>query len=151
MTKCMPSLAPKAVLTQQRMPLYEALNNYRDSGVTPFDVPGHKMGAFTSTLQQAFGEVLGLVVNSMKELDLLSHPQGVIAEAQNLAAQAFGADEAFFLVNGTTIGILAMIMATCAPGDKLLVPRNGHKSVMDGIILSGAHPVFIQPDRKSVV
>lgn len=146
MTKCMPSLAPKAVLTQQRMPLYEALNNYRDSGVTPFDVPGHKMGAFTSTLQQAFGEVLGLDVNSMKELDLLSHPQGVIAEAQNLAAQAFGADEAFFLVNGTTIGILAMIMATCAPGDKLLVPRNGHKSVMDGIILSGAHPVFIQPE-----
>ena len=99
------SLAPSAPLTQQRMPLYEALHTYSQSGVTPFDVPGHKMGATTNTLQQAFGDVLGLDVNSMKELDLLSHPQGVIAEAQSLAAEAFGADEAFFLVNGTTIGI----------------------------------------------
>ncbi|WP_051910355.1 aminotransferase class I/II-fold pyridoxal phosphate-dependent enzyme [Lysinibacillus sp. BF-4] len=140
------SLAPSVPLTQQRMPLYEALHTYSQSGVTPFDVPGHKMGATTNTLQQAFGDVLGLDVNSMKELDLLSHPQGVIAEAQSLAAEAFGADEAFFLVNGTTIGILAMIMATCAPGETLLVPRNGHKSVMDGIILSGAHPIFIQPE-----
>ena len=146
MKQSMPSLAPPMVLTQESMPLFEALQRYSRSNVTPFDVPGHKMGMYTSVMQQAFGNVLQLDVNSMKELDLLSHPQGVIAQAQTLAAQAFGADEAFFLVNGTTIGILAMIMATCAPGDELLVPRNGHKSVMDGIILSGARPVFIQPE-----
>ena len=107
MKQCMPSLAPPMVLTQESMPLFEALQRYGRSNVTPFDVPGHKMGMYTSVMQQAFGNVLQFDVNSMKELDLLSHPQGVIAQAQTLAAQAFGADEAFFLVNGTTIGILA--------------------------------------------
>lgn len=133
-------------LTQQDMPLYNALQCYAKSDPTPFDVPGHKMGAQPSPLNNMMGNALRFDVNSMKELDLLSHPQSVIKEAQLLAANAFGADEAFFLVNGTTVGILAMIMATCAPGDELLVPRNGHKSVMDGIILSGAKPVFIQPE-----
>ena len=82
----------------------------------------------------------------MKELDLLSHPKSVIKEAQRLAADAFGADHAYFLVNGTTVGIQAMILAVSRSNDTIIVPRNGHKSVMDGIILSGAKPVFIQPD-----
>ncbi|MGE7770680.1 aminotransferase class I/II-fold pyridoxal phosphate-dependent enzyme [Viridibacillus arvi] len=132
---------------QDKMPLFEALIQYAQQDVTPFDVPGHKMGAQMNPLKIALGEMtMRMDVNSMKELDLLSHPQTIIKEAQQLAAEAFGADHSYFLVNGTTIGILAMIMATCKPGDTLLVPRNGHRSVMDGLIISGAKPVFIQPE-----
>lgn len=131
---------------QSSTPLYDALIAYAKSDVTPFDVPGHKRGVMhpmTTTL----GEMtLKMDANSMQELDLLSHPVSVIKEAQNLAAQAFGADEAYFLVNGTSVGILAMILATCQPGNQIIVPRNCHKSVMNGIMLSGAIPVFIQPD-----
>ncbi|MFD2043445.1 aminotransferase class I/II-fold pyridoxal phosphate-dependent enzyme [Ornithinibacillus salinisoli] len=135
------------LVNQDKMPLFDALVNYAQQDVVPFDVPGHKMGAKMDPLKMILGEMtMRMDVNSMKELDLLSHPQSVIKEAQELAAEAFGADYAYFLVNGTTVGIQAMIMSTCKPGDKLLVPRNGHKSVMDGIILSGAKPVFIQPE-----
>ncbi|MGJ9457302.1 aminotransferase class I/II-fold pyridoxal phosphate-dependent enzyme [Oceanobacillus sp. CF4.6] len=136
-----------SLVDQDKMPLFEALVHYAKQEVTPFDVPGHKMGAQMNPLKMALGETtMRMDVNSMKELDLLSHPQSVIKEAQELAADAFGADHAYFLVNGTTIGIHAMIMAACKPGDTLLVPRNCHKSVMDGIILSGVKPVFIQPE-----
>ncbi|MFD1852086.1 aminotransferase class I/II-fold pyridoxal phosphate-dependent enzyme [Oceanobacillus bengalensis] len=134
-------------INQDKMPLFEALVHYAKQDVTPFDVPGHKMGARMNPLKAALGEMaLRMDVNSMKELDLLSHPQSVIKEAQEIAAAAFGADHAYFLVNGTTVGIQTMIMAVCKPNDTLLVPRNAHKSVMDGIILSGAKPVFIQPE-----
>lgn len=134
--------------TQNRMPLFEALHSYAMQDVTPFDVPGHKRGLDTfNPLRQVLGDMtLKMDANSMKELDLLSHPESVIKEAQELAAQAFNADHAYFLVNGTTVGILAMILATCKPGDTLIVPRNCHKSVMNGIILSGAIPVFVQPE-----
>lgn len=129
------------------MPLYEALLAYAKSDVTAFDVPGHKRGVSHYPLLDSFGAMtLKMDANSMKELDLLSHPESVIKEAQQLAAQAFGADHALFLVNGTTVGILAMILATCQPGQPIIVPRNCHKSVMNGIMLSGAHPIFIQPE-----
>ncbi|MEG0385651.1 MAG: aminotransferase class I/II-fold pyridoxal phosphate-dependent enzyme [Solibacillus sp.] len=135
------------LVTQDRMPLFEALVNYAKQDVTPFDVPGHKMGLETNPLKLTLGEMtLRMDVNSMKELDLLSHPESVIKEAQQLAAQAFNVDYTYFLVNGTSVGILAMILATCKPGDTIIVPRNCHKSVMNGIILSGAKPVFIQPE-----
>ena len=89
---------------QEKMPLFERLVKYAEQDVTPFDVPGHKMGAKNSPLRKEFGEkTLRMDVNSMKELDLLSHPKSVIKEAQQLAADAFGADHAYFLVNGTTM------------------------------------------------
>lgn len=135
------------LVTQDRMPLFEALVNYAKQEITPFDVPGHKMGLQDNPLKWTLGEMtLRMDVNSMRELDLLSYPESVIKEAQQLAAQAFNVDYAYFLVNGTTVGILAMILATCKQGDTLIVPRNCHKSVMNGIILSGSKPVFIQPE-----
>jgi arginine decarboxylase len=136
----------KFARAQETTPLYDALVKYATSDVTPFDVPGHKRG-FKHPLQETIGDMaLKMDANSMPELDLLSHPTSVIEEAQRLAAQAFQVDRAYFLVNGTTVGILAMILATCKPGDQLIVPRNCHKSVMNGILLSGAIPVFIQPE-----
>ncbi|GEK34433.1 aminotransferase class I/II-fold pyridoxal phosphate-dependent enzyme [Kurthia sibirica] len=131
---------------QRNMPLFNALVNYANAHALAFDVPGHKMGMLQSPLSDVLGEMtMRMDVNSMQELDLLSHPQSVIGHAQQLAAQAFSADEAFFLVNGTTVGILAMIMAVCAPGDSIILPRNAHRSVIDGLMMSGAKPIFVQP------
>jgi arginine/lysine/ornithine decarboxylase len=76
----------------------------------------------------------------------LFEPHGPVAEAQALAAKTFGADQTWFLVNGSTVGVIASILATCGPGDKIILPRNAHTSVISGLILSGAHPVFIYPE-----
>lgn len=141
------TLIPARTLLQTDAPLFDALVGYANSETVSFDVPGHKMGALNTPFRNAIGEqALKMDVNSMAELDLLSHPKSVIKEAQDLAAQGFGADHAFFLVNGSSVGIHAMILAACKPGDTLLVPRNCHKSVIDGMILSGVVPSFMQPD-----
>ncbi|MDW0110621.1 aminotransferase class I/II-fold pyridoxal phosphate-dependent enzyme [Sporosarcina aquimarina] len=147
MTFVKETVVEKTGLTQTDAPLLDALVRYAASETVPFDVPGHKMGAVSTPFQQAIGkQAMRMDVNSMPSLDLLSHPKSVIKDAQGLAAQSFGADHAFFLVNGTTVGIHAMILAACKPGEVLIVPRNGHKSVMDGIILSGVIPAFVQPE-----
>ncbi|GKV70056.1 lysine decarboxylase [Sporosarcina sp. NCCP-2716] len=147
MTAVKETAAERRILTQADAPLFEALVNYAESAAVPFDVPGHKMGASDTPFRQAIGaSALKMDVNSMAELDLLSHPKSVIKDAQNLAAKSFGADHAFFLVNGTTTGIHAMILAACRPGETLIVPRNCHKSVIDGMILSGVSPVFMLPE-----
>ncbi|VDG94506.1 Arginine decarboxylase [Lysinibacillus sphaericus] len=138
---------PTRTLLQTDAPLFDALVRYANSETVSFDVPGHKMGALNTPFRDAIGaQALKMDVNSMAELDLLSHPKSVIKDAQELAAQSFGANHAFFLVNGTTVGIHAMILATCKPGETLLVPRNCHKSVIDGMILSGVIPAFMQPE-----
>ncbi len=76
----------------------------------------------------------------------MSNPKGVIKEAQNLMAEAFGADRAYFLTNGTTQGILAVIMSACRANEKIIIPRNVHKSVINALILSGAKPIFVKPN-----
>lgn len=137
---------------QAETPLLDALMAHakRDT-IVSFDVPGHKMGKNPSTLKSVLGErAMRLDVNSMEELDLLSYPVSVIKEAQDLAAEAFGGDEAFFLVNGTTVGIQAMILSAVGPGEKILMPRNAHKSSINALILSGATPVFIQPEVDAI-
>ena len=149
MQRCLEAVASNDITLatpQVKTPLYDALVRYANSDVQSFDVPGHKRD-FPHPMEETLGAMtLKMDANSMAELDLLSHPNGVIEEAQALAAEAFGADRAYFLVNGTTVGILAMILATCKPGDEIIVPRNCHKSVMNGILLSGAIPIFIQPE-----
>ena len=127
-------------------PLYSRLDNYAKSKIIHFDVPGHKKNP-TSPLAKAFGERIALFdANSTKELDVLSNPTGVIAEAEALLADAYGADYAFMLVNGSTFGVITMIMSACGPKDKIIMPRNVHKSAINGVILSGAIPVFIDPE-----
>ncbi len=131
---------------QEAMPLFEALKVYDQRNVVPFDVPGHKHGKGLKPMTDYYGErMMALDVNSMPCLDNLSNPIGVIKEAEDLAADAFGADSAFFLVNGTSAGIQAMIMAVCEPGDKIILPRNCHKSAISALILSGAIPIYVQP------
>ncbi len=131
---------------QCSMPLFNALCKYQSKNVIPFDVPGHKHGKGIPQLVEFLGsKTLQVDVNSMKSLDSIGNPIGVIKQAQSLAANAFGADECFFMVNGTTSAVQAMIMSVCKPGDKIILPRNAHKSAINGLVLSGAIPVYVQP------
>ncbi len=131
---------------QNEVPLFNALKEYHEKGTVPFDVPGHKKGKGACELSEFFGDtMLQCDVNSMKPLDNLSSPVSVIKEAQELMAEAYGADEAFFMVNGTTAAVQAMILSSCKPGDKIILPRNAHKSAVNGIVLSGANPIYVQP------
>lgn len=136
---------------QSKAPIYEALLNYKSMRVVPFDVPGHKQGRGNLELTEFLGEkCLSVDVNSMKPLDNLVHPVSVIKEAEELAADAFGAHHAFFMVNGTTSAVQAMVMSVCKKGDKIIMPRNVHRSAINALIISGAIPVYVNPgvDQK---
>lgn len=131
---------------QSTIPLLEALNALKQNRIVPFDVPGHKRGKGNPMLTEFLGErCMSVDVNSMKMLDNLSHPVSVIKEAEGLAAQAFQAAHAFFMVSGTTSAVQAMIMSVCKPMDKLIVPRNVHRSVINALVLCGGIPVYIHP------
>ena len=128
------------------MPIMEALARFREMRVVPFDVPGHKRGKGNPELTQFLGErCMSVDVNSMKPLDNLCHPVSVIREAEELAAEAFGAKHAFFMVGGTTSAVQSMILSVCKRGDKIILPRNVHRSVINALILCGAVPVYINP------
>lgn len=132
--------------SQQNSPIHEALLKHKANRVVPFDVPGHKRGRGNKELTEFLGEdCLKVDVNSMKPLDNLCHPVSVIAEAEELAAEAFGASSAFFIVNGTTAAVQAMIMSTCKPGDKIIMPRNVHRSAINALVVCGAIPVYVNP------
>lgn len=133
-------------MTQDNAPIYEALKRYRGKRVVPFDVPGHKQGRGNPALTEFLGQqCMSADVNSSKPLDNLCHPVGVIREAEELAAQAFGATQAFFMVNGTSSAVQAMVMSVCKRGEKIIMPRNVHRSAINALILSGAVPVYVDP------
>lgn len=135
---------------QQRAPIYEALETFKKKRVVPFDVPGHKRGRGNPELVSLLGEkCVGLDVNSMKPLDNLCHPVSVIREAEELTAEAFGAENAFLMVGGTTSAVQAMILSTCKAGDKIILPRNVHKSALNAMVLCGAIPVYVNPEVNS--
>lgn len=133
-------------LTQDRAPLLEALEKMKAARLVPFDVPGHKRGRGNPELAEFLGQTcLDVDVNSMKMLDNLCHPVSVIRDAEKLAAQAFGAENSFFIVGGTTAAVQAMILSTVKPGEKIIMPRNVHRSAINALILCGAIPVYINP------
>ncbi len=135
------------ILDQSRAPIYEALQNFRQMRVVPFDVPGHKHGKGNPELTEFLGEqCVGIDVNSMKPLDNLCHPVSVIHEAEMLAADAFGAAHAFLMVGGTTSSVQSMVLSTCKRGDKIILPRNVHRSVINALVLCGAIPVYVNPE-----
>ena len=134
-------------LDQSRAPIYEALEKFRDMRVVPFDVPGHKHGKGNPELTAFLGEkCVSIDVNSMKPLDNLCHPVSVIHEAELLAADAFGAAHAFLMVGGTTSSVQSMVLSCCKRGDKIIMPRNVHRSVINSLVLCGAIPVYVNPD-----
>lgn len=135
-------------LDQDQTPLFDALMEYVDRETIPFHVPGHKKGV---GMDEEFKNFIGenpfkIDVTVFKLVDSLHHPTGPIKKAQELAADAYGSDASFFSIHGTSGAIQAMIMSVVSDGDKIIIPRNVHKSITAGIILSGAIPVYMQPE-----
>lgn len=129
-----------------RAPIYEALLKHKNSRIMHLDVPSHKSGKGNAALTEFLGEkCMRVDVNSMKPLDNLCHPTSVIKQAEELAAEAFGATSAFLMVNGTTSAVQSMIMAVCKRGDKIILPRNVHISAINALVVCGAIPVYINP------
>lgn len=132
-------------LDQNQAPIYEALVKLRKKRIVPFDVPGHKRGRGNPELVELLGEkCVGIDVNSMKPLDNLGHPISIIRDAEELAANAFGAAHAFLMIGGTTSSVQTMILSTCKAGDKIILPRNVHKSAINALVLCGAIPIYIE-------
>ena len=138
--------------SQDRAPILEALEKMKRARLVPFDVPGHKRGRGNPELTEFLGEqCLSVDVNSMKMLDNLCHPVSVIRDAEALAADAFGATHAFFMVGGTTSAVQAMVLTACKRGDKIIMPRNVHRSAINAMILCGALPVYVNPQMDSML
>jgi len=133
---------------QYRTPLFDAMVNLAESRKVSFHTPGHKSGKGISTRFSKYvgHRIFSIDLTTLDEVDSLQRPRGVIKQAQELAAKAYGAQRSFFLVNGTSVGNHAMVMSACGPGTEILMARNCHKSVLAGVILSGATPHFIYPE-----
>ena len=130
-----------------KMPLVEAMLRYKEENIYPFHTPGHKGGrGMESNLRKELGESVRMDVSLMSELDDIHEPETYIKEAQDLAAKVYGSDACFWAVNGTSQAIHAMLMTALKPGEKVLLPRNAHRSVAGGLILGGIEATFMQPD-----
>jgi arginine decarboxylase len=134
-------------MDQSHTPLFTALVNHAERRPVQFHIPGHKKGmGMNQDFRRFIGDnALSIDLINIAPLDDLHNPSGPIMEAQRLAAEAFGADHTFFSVQGTSGAIMTMIMSVVNEGEKIIVPRNVHKSVMSAIIFAGAKPVFISP------
>ncbi|KRF28700.1 aminotransferase class I/II-fold pyridoxal phosphate-dependent enzyme [Paenibacillus sp. Soil787] len=131
---------------QSPAPLFEAMVAHHDKNPASFHVPGHKSGQGLLDEGTSFLKtVMSIDYTEITGLDDLHHAEGVIREAEQLAADCFGAEETYFLIGGSTVGNLAMISAVCGKDDIILVQRNVHKSVIHGLMLAGAKAVFIAP------
>ncbi len=141
------------MLNRDETPLLDALRKYANSNHAAFYTPGHKRGqGILPKLIDCFGsKVFKADLPELPEIGSLFDSQGVIQSAQDLAAEAFGASHTWFLVNGSTCGIVAAILATCSTGDKIILPRNVHQSAIAGLILSGATPIFVNPEYDPVL
>ncbi|MEH7387832.1 aminotransferase class I/II-fold pyridoxal phosphate-dependent enzyme [Bacillus sp. JJ1521] len=135
-------------MLQNETPLFTGLVEHAKKNPTQFHIPGHKKGAgIDPEFRNFIGDnALSIDLINIGPLDDLHQPKGIIKQAQDLAAEAFGADHTFFSVQGTSGAIMTMVMTVCGPGDKIIVPRNVHKSVMSAIVFSGAVPIFIHPE-----
>mgnify|MGYP001516646096 CR=1 FL=1 len=131
------------------MPLIEAMLQYKSEDVYPLHTPGHKGGrGMQRLLRQELGGSVQMDVSLMSELDDIHEPETYIKEAQELAAQTYGSDACFWAVNGTSQAIHAMLLTALNPGEKLLLPRNAHRSVAGGLVLGGIEAVYLQPEYQ---
>ncbi|WP_245208780.1 aminotransferase class I/II-fold pyridoxal phosphate-dependent enzyme [Gottfriedia endophytica] len=135
-------------MKQNETPLFSSLLEHSKKNPIQFHIPGHKKGqGMDPEFRDFIGEnALSIDLINIAPLDDLHQPKAAIKKAQDLAAKAFGADHTFFSVQGTSGAIMTMVMSVCGPGDKIIIPRNVHKSVLSAIILSGATPIFVHPE-----
>lgn len=130
---------------QNSAPLFQALCRHAAQRPASFHTPGHSFRGLPEEILALGGELFQLDLSELPGLDDLHNPRGPIAEAQGLAAGLYGADHTFFLINGTTVGLQGLLTAL-AGGREVIVPRNAHRSVLAGLIISGADPVYILPE-----
>ena len=129
---------------QDKMPFVEALELYKDQHFVPFHTPGHKIGGEApKLLKDWMGLALPYDLGVMYALDDLHEPERELKEAQDLTAELYGAEYCWFSINGTTALIEAMIMGTVGPDETIIIPREAHRSVISGLVLSGAKPVYM--------
>jgi len=134
-------------MDQKKAPIYEALSRYVKKRVVKLHVPGHRYGVgLPIELKRLLGKSASFDLSVLEDIDSLAHPESSIKDAQELAAQAFGADETLFLVNGSTSGVTAIILGVCSENEEIIINRNMHQSVVAGLIFSGAKPVYILPE-----
>lgn len=136
-------------MDHHQTPLFTALQQHAASNPLQFHIPGHKKGRGTDPEFRAFvgDNALSIDLINIVPLDDLHQPAGVICEAEQLAADAFSADYTLFSVQGTTGAIMTMLMSVCSPGDKIILPRNAHKSILSAVIFAGAVPVWVEPEK----
>ena len=129
---------------QDKIPFVEALELYKDQHFVPFHTPGHKIGGEAPILLKDWmGPALPYDLGVMYALDDLHEPERELKEAQDLTAELYGAEYCWFSINGTTALIEAMIMGTVGPDETIIIPREAHRSVISGLVLSGAKPVYM--------
>lgn len=134
-------------MNQKNTPLYDALIKHKNKKTISFHVPGHKNGEiFTKEAHPVFQNILNIDVTELSGLDDLHSPSEAILEAESLLADYYEVKKSFFLINGSTVGNLAMILSAVGEGDEVLVQRNCHKSIMNGLSLANVKPIFIAPE-----
>ncbi|MCK5848622.1 MAG: aminotransferase class V-fold PLP-dependent enzyme [Caldisericia bacterium] len=126
--------------------IFDAIKNFTKENKVSFHMPGHFGGILLPEKLKAENNIFAFDITEVEGLDYLHQPNGVIKNAQKLAAKAFGADKTFFLVNGSTVGVISMIMASVLPGEKILVQRNSHQSVISGLTIGRCKPVWMKPE-----
>lgn len=124
----------------KNIPIIDGISSYLKEEIIPFSMPGHKMGRGFKNLEQI---LLQGDLTEVEGLDNLQHPEGIIKESEKKLSKLYNSKKSYFLVNGSTCGNLIMIFSLFKEGDKILVERNCHKSIMNGIIMRKLKPVFI--------
>lgn len=133
-------------MNQLQTPLFDALTDFNKKNTVSYHVPGHKNGqVFMDKGKDLYGSLLSIDATELSGLDDLHAPEGPIMEAELLLSEVYRSDKSYFLVNGSTVGNIAMIMATCGEGDTVLVQRNCHKSILNGLLLAHVNPIFLTP------
>ena len=137
----------RRALDHQRVPLVEAIERYRAAGIAPFSTPGHKQGAgMDPALKALYGEhALRSDIPVSGGVDDIHFKWDTLRQAEDLGADAWGADRTFYLVNGSSTGNHAFFLATLGPGDEVIVARDIHKSLLVALIHTGARPVYVAP------
>lgn len=134
-------------MNQFKKPIYEALKMHFEKQPVSLHVPGHKYGIIDPYDGDSFfKDIMKLDATELNGLDDLHHPEGVIKEAETLLADLYGARNSYLLINGSTVGNLAMVMSTVQENEVVLVQRNCHKSILNGLLLAKADPVFLEPE-----
>src|SRR3954468_8409071 len=133
---------------QSQEPIVEAALAYHDSGALTFLIPGHKQGRGLDerTRRELGGDMYRFDMASQSGLDDRLARKGVVNASQELAADAWGADQVMFLVNGSTSSLQVAISAAVGPGETILVARNLHKAAVSGLIIAGARPAYVRQD-----